>query len=170
MEVQAVTKFARLSPTKARDLARKVQGLPVADALQVTDFSARKAAALIGKTLKSAIANAENNAKLAVDELTVKEAVVEEGGRGGRPAYEALLVARSRGHPPDQEADVSYQDRPHGRTGARRSIVGGERERRFGSEDKSNRAANRSRQGLAVALVQSQERVWDSPERGSTDP
>ena len=81
MEVQAVTKFARLSPTKARDLARKVQGLPVADALKVTDFSARKAAALIGKTLKSAIANAENNAKLAVDELTVKDAVVEEGPR-----------------------------------------------------------------------------------------
>jgi large subunit ribosomal protein L22 len=81
MEVKAVTRFARLSPTKARDLARKMQGLPVADALKVTDFSARKAAALLGKTLKSAIANAENNAKLAVDELTVKEAVVEEGPR-----------------------------------------------------------------------------------------
>ncbi|MBL7076880.1 MAG: 50S ribosomal protein L22 [Kiritimatiellae bacterium] len=81
MEVTARTKFARLSPTKARDLARKMQGLPVADALKITDFSARKAAAMIGKTLKSAIANAENNAKLAVDELTVKEAVVEEGPR-----------------------------------------------------------------------------------------
>ncbi len=81
MEVKAITKFARLSPSKARDLARKMQGLPVADALKVTDFSARKAAALIGKTLKSAIANAENNAKLAVDELMVKEAVVEEGPR-----------------------------------------------------------------------------------------
>lgn len=81
MEVTAVTKFARLSPQKARDLARKMQGLPVAAALKVTDFSPRKAAALIGKTLKSAIANAENNAKLAVDELTVKEAVVEEGPR-----------------------------------------------------------------------------------------
>ncbi len=81
MEVTAVTKFARLSPTKARDLVRRMQGLPVAEALQVTDFSARKAATLIGKTLKSAIANAENNAKLAVDELVVKEAVVEEGPR-----------------------------------------------------------------------------------------
>ncbi len=81
MEVKAITKFARLSPSKARDLARKMQGLPVADALKVSDFSARKAAALIGKTLKSAIANAENNAKLAVDELMVKEAVVEEGPR-----------------------------------------------------------------------------------------
>lgn len=77
MEVTARTKFARLSPSKARDLARKMQGLPVADALKITDFSARKAAGLIGKTLKSAIANAENNAKLAVDELTVKEAVID---------------------------------------------------------------------------------------------
>ncbi|NQU41061.1 MAG: 50S ribosomal protein L22 [Lentisphaerae bacterium] len=81
MEVIAITKFARLSPLKARDLARKVQGLSVADALRVTDFSPRKAAALIGKTLKSAIANAENNAHLAVDELVVKEAVVQEGPR-----------------------------------------------------------------------------------------
>lgn len=79
MEVTAVTRFARLAPTKARDLARRMQGLPVADALKITDFSARKAAALIGKTLKSAIANAENNAQLAVDELVVKEAVIEEG-------------------------------------------------------------------------------------------
>ena len=70
MEVTARTKFARLSPSKARDLARKMQGLPVADALKITDFSARKAAGLIGKTLK-----------LAVDELTVKEAVIEEGPR-----------------------------------------------------------------------------------------
>ena len=81
MEITAITKFARMSPLKARDLARKVQGLPVADALRITDFSPRKAAGLIGKTLKSAIANAENNAHLAVDELTVKMAVVEEGPR-----------------------------------------------------------------------------------------
>ena len=81
MEVAAITKFARLSPSKARDLTRKMQGLPVAEALKVTAFSPRKAAAMIGKTLKSTIANAENNAKLAVDELTVKEAVVEEGPR-----------------------------------------------------------------------------------------
>jgi large subunit ribosomal protein L22 len=68
-----------------------MRGLPVADALKIAGFSPRKGAAMIGKTLKSAIANAENNAKLAVDDLTVKEAVVEEGPRMKR------YWARARG-------------------------------------------------------------------------
>ncbi len=81
MDVTAVMKFAHLSPSKARDLARHVQGKPVAEALKVAQFSTRKAATLIGKTLRSAIANAENNADLKVDQLVVKEAVVQEGPR-----------------------------------------------------------------------------------------
>lgn len=81
MDVTAVTKFARLSPLKIRDLVRRVQGLPVADALKITDLSERKGALLLGKTLKSAIANAENNARLSVDEMVVKKAVIEDGPR-----------------------------------------------------------------------------------------
>ena len=68
-----------MSPSKARDLARAIQGLPVSQALAVTEFSERKAAFQIGKTLKSAIANAENNAGLSADDLFVRAAVVEEG-------------------------------------------------------------------------------------------
>jgi large subunit ribosomal protein L22 len=79
MEVTAKTKFARMSPRKVRNLAAAIQGLPVADALKITEFSERKGAMLIGKTLKSVIANAENNAKLSADTLRVKEAVVEPG-------------------------------------------------------------------------------------------
>jgi len=79
MEVRATTKYVRMSPTKARDLARAMQGLPVPRALELTELSSRKAATLIGKTLKSAIANAENNAGLAADELYVSRAAVEEG-------------------------------------------------------------------------------------------
>jgi large subunit ribosomal protein L22 len=70
-----------MSPTKARDLARAIQGLPVSQALAVTELNARKAAFQIGKTLKSAIANAENNAGLSVDDLFVGQAVVDEGPR-----------------------------------------------------------------------------------------
>jgi len=81
MDVTATAKYVRISPTKVRDLARRMRGLPVASALQVVDFSERKGARYLGKTLKSAIANAENNAKLDVDELLVKEAVVDEGPR-----------------------------------------------------------------------------------------
>ncbi|MGD9874440.1 MAG: 50S ribosomal protein L22 [Kiritimatiellia bacterium] len=79
MEVIAVTKFVRLSPLKSRDLTRAIQGRPVAEALSMTEASKRKAAREIQKTLKSAIANAENNAKLSADKLYVKEAVIEQG-------------------------------------------------------------------------------------------
>lgn len=79
MDVAAVTKYSRLSVSKTRDLARKMQGLPAADALRVVEFSPRKAAALLRKTLRSAIANAENNAKLSAESLRVKEVAVDEG-------------------------------------------------------------------------------------------
>ena len=79
MEVRSVYKSARVSPKKARDVAREIQGLPVSDALNTLTFTPRKAAFLIGKTLKSAIANAENNHELAADGLVVKEAHVCDG-------------------------------------------------------------------------------------------
>lgn len=79
MEVQAFTKDARISPSKARDLARTIQGRSASDALKITQFSERKAAYYIGKTLKSAIANAENNRGLSADDLVVKSAVVDQG-------------------------------------------------------------------------------------------
>ena len=50
MEVRAVARYVRLSPRKARDLARAIRGLPVADALKITQFSERKAAAVLHKT------------------------------------------------------------------------------------------------------------------------
>ncbi|MFO7536046.1 MAG: 50S ribosomal protein L22 [Kiritimatiellia bacterium] len=91
MQVTALTKYVRIAPSKAMDLAKSIQGLPVAEALKVTQFSVRKAAKLIGKTLKSAIANAEHNANLAAEDLKVKEAVVMPG-----PVFRRFW-ARSRG-------------------------------------------------------------------------
>jgi large subunit ribosomal protein L22 len=79
MEVRSIYKTARVSPKKARDVAREIQGLPVSEALDTLTFTPRKAAFLIGKTLKSAIANAENNHDLAADNLVVKEANVSSG-------------------------------------------------------------------------------------------
>ena len=81
MEVTATARYVRMSPSKARDLARRLRGMPVGEALKVTQFSERKAAFLIGKTLKSAISNAESNRKLNVDDLTVREAIVDDGPR-----------------------------------------------------------------------------------------
>ncbi len=79
MEVRAVTRFVRISPRKGQDIARLVQGLPVSQALATLDAVPRKAARLIGKTLRSAVANAENNEELDPGKLWVKEAVVTDG-------------------------------------------------------------------------------------------
>lgn len=95
MEIKAVSKYVRMSPTKARDLTRAIQGKSVGEALQVVELNKRKAAVCIGKTLKSAIANAENNHKLAAEDLVIKEAVVEEGPRLKR----WMAVSRGSAHP-----------------------------------------------------------------------
>ena len=79
MEITATTKYIKMSPTKARDLANEIKGLPVTDALFITEFNARKAAIQIGKTLKSALANAEHNQGLSADQLIVKNAIVNGG-------------------------------------------------------------------------------------------
>ena len=91
MEVRSIYKYARISPFKVREVTREIQGLPVSAALDVLAFTPKKAAFLIGKTLKSAVANAENNANLKADGLVVKEAVVGEGPTMKR------MMARARG-------------------------------------------------------------------------
>lgn len=79
MEVKSTTKYVRLSPKKARDVAREIQGLPVSSALDILTFTPKKAAHLIGKTLKTAIADAEHNFSLDTSTLVVKEAVIGIG-------------------------------------------------------------------------------------------
>ena len=78
-EVKSTTKYVRISCKKARDVAREIQGLPVSSALDILHFTPRKAARLIGKTLKTAIADAENNFEMDADTLIVKEAVIGIG-------------------------------------------------------------------------------------------
>lgn len=79
MEVKAVTKYVRISPEKAREVARLLQGKDVSDALGTVDFIPKKGARLMSKTLRSAIANAENNHDLDQEDLYVKEASVGPG-------------------------------------------------------------------------------------------
>ena len=79
MEVRSLYRYAKISAFKVREVTREIQGLPVSTALDIVAFSPKKAAGLISKTLKSAVANAENNANLRVDGLVVKEATVGEG-------------------------------------------------------------------------------------------
>ena len=79
MEVSATTKYVRMSPIKARYMASEIRGLSVAEALRITSFNALKAATEIGKTLKSAVANAQSNEGVSADNLFVMDAYVDEG-------------------------------------------------------------------------------------------
>src|SRR5919204_5731094 len=91
MEVRSIYRYARISPFKVREVTREIQGLPVSAALDLLAFTPKKAALMINKTLKSAIANAENNANLKADGLVVKEAIVGEGPTVKR------IMSRARG-------------------------------------------------------------------------
>lgn len=79
MEVAARLKGARISAQKARLVADQVRGKPVGEALNLLEFSPKKAAHIVKKLLDSAIANAENNEGADVDELKVSSIFVDEG-------------------------------------------------------------------------------------------
>ena len=79
MEVTAKLSGAALSAQKARLVADQVRGKPVAEALDVLTFSPKKAAKLVKKVLQSAIANAEENNGMDIDELRVSTICVDEG-------------------------------------------------------------------------------------------
>ena len=79
MQVRAIAKRLRISPQKARLVADQVRGKPVAQALDILNFSTKKGADLVLKVVESAIANAENNEGADVDELRVGEIYVDAG-------------------------------------------------------------------------------------------
>lgn len=86
-EAIAVARMLRTSPQKLNLVAGMIRGKPVARALAELGFSKRRIAGDVRKTLQSAIANAENNHGLDVDELVVAEAHVGKNMvlKRGRP-------------------------------------------------------------------------------------
>ena len=79
MEVTAKLKGARISAQKARLVADQIRGESVESALEVLQFSKKKAAAILKKIVESAVANAEHNDGLDVDELKISAVYVDEG-------------------------------------------------------------------------------------------
>ena len=75
-EAKAVTRNLRVSPRKLNDIATIIRGKKVEAALADLTFSRRRIAGDVKKTLESAIANAENNHDLDINELIVSEAYV----------------------------------------------------------------------------------------------
>ena len=91
MQVKSVYKYVRMSAQKAREVTRAITGMPVSQALSVLDFTPKKAAFLIGKTLRSALANAENNHQMDTEDLIVFSAIATDG-----PALKRIMP-RARG-------------------------------------------------------------------------
>ena len=84
MDKQAVLKYQRISAQKCRLVANSIRGLKVDKALEFLEFNNKKASQMILKVLESAIANAENNNSLDIDELKVKNILIDEGPTGKR--------------------------------------------------------------------------------------
>jgi len=90
-EARAVTRNIRVSPQKLNLVAEMIRGKKVDTALADLTFSRKRIAGQVKKTLESAIANAENNHDLDVDDLIVAEAYV------GRNMVMKRIRARARG-------------------------------------------------------------------------
>lgn len=79
MEARATLRYARVSPSKVRQVVQNIRDLPVAEARQVLELETKPLAREVRKVLDSAVANAEHNFDLDPDDLSVVEVVVNEG-------------------------------------------------------------------------------------------
>ena len=79
METRAITRHVRISPQKARLVADLIRGKAAEEAIGILEFSPRRAAKIMVKTLRSAIANAEATQNVDVDPLYVTRARVDAG-------------------------------------------------------------------------------------------
>jgi len=77
-EVSAQHRYVRISAQKCRLVVDQIRGLPVARAMDVLTYSPKKAANIIKAVLNSAVANAEHNDGMDVDELSVSSVYVDE--------------------------------------------------------------------------------------------
>ena len=89
MEARAIAKHVRMSPRKVRLVVDLIRGKGVDEAYTILQFTTKAAAEPVGKTLRSAVANATVKAQdegqvLDVDDLVVQEAFVDEGPTLGR--------------------------------------------------------------------------------------
>ena len=90
-EAQAITRNIRISPRKLNLVAGLIRNKPASQAVATLTFSKRRIAQQVRKTLESAIANAENNHQLDVDQLVVTQAEV------GKSIVMRRFHARGRG-------------------------------------------------------------------------
>ena len=95
METKSIVRGVRLSADKGRLVADLVRGKKVDQAINILNFTQKRAAGIIKKALESAIANAEHNDGADVDELKVKTIYVDKADNIRRFQARALLRAES---------------------------------------------------------------------------
>jgi large subunit ribosomal protein L22 len=79
MEVRAVAKYVRISPRKVRKMVDSVKGQPVEKALDTLKYMPLKAAKIVEKTMRSAVANADQHPDIDVDNLVVRNVTADQG-------------------------------------------------------------------------------------------
>jgi large subunit ribosomal protein L22 len=89
LEVRAVSKYIMGSPIKMRRVVNSVRGMRAQDALQALSLLPQAAAVPVYKTIKSALANAEENYALDAEDMVVARISVDEGPRLRRARYGA---------------------------------------------------------------------------------
>jgi large subunit ribosomal protein L22 len=96
MDFNASHMYAKTTARKARYIADLVRGQPVNTALDTLRFVHRRAARLVEKVIRSALANAEQNVEVDIDTLFISRAVVEEGPLlGNRPRWRPISRGRA---------------------------------------------------------------------------
>lgn len=89
MQVRAVSKYILGAPIKTRRVVNSVRGMRAEEALQVLSLLPQRAATPVYKTVKSALANAEENFALDPEDMVIAEIKVDEGPRLRRARYGA---------------------------------------------------------------------------------
>ena len=79
MEVRAVLRYVRISPQKVRMLISAVKGKPVEEGLDILKFMPQKAAYIIEKVVRSAVANADQSPDIDVDALVIRNIIADQG-------------------------------------------------------------------------------------------
>ncbi len=79
MEVKAQARYVRLAPRKVRAVIDLIRNKDIDEALGILRYTPRRAAGVVAKVVKSAVANAEHNHEMKRDQLYIDRAYVDEG-------------------------------------------------------------------------------------------
>ncbi|WP_251553884.1 50S ribosomal protein L22 [Neobacillus muris] len=79
MQAKAVARTVRIAPRKARLVVDLIRGKQVGEAVAILNLTPKAASPIVEKVLKSAMANAEHNYEMDVNNLVVSQAFVDEG-------------------------------------------------------------------------------------------